>query len=211
MAGKSARKKDIVEAESYSYGDYEKWKDSERWELVDGTAYAMSPGPDADHQRISRDLCTQINIFLKGKKCELFQAPFDLLLPKGDEADEKIKTVLQPDAFVVCDPGKVTGRGCRGAPDWVIEILSHSTAGRDQILKKRIYENAGVKEYWICSPHDRIIFVYLLHKNKLVLDETYDDTAKIEVKTLSGLAIDCSEIFPPLPPQVVAEPPVVYI
>jgi Uma2 family endonuclease len=209
MAGRAARKQSAHD--NFSYNDYLSWTGPERWELVDGNAYAMSPGPDADHQRISRDLCTQINIFLKGKKCELFQAPFDLLLPEGDEADEKVKTVLQPDAFVVCEPEKITGRGCRGAPEWVIEILSPSTAGRDQILKKRVYENAGVKEYWICSPHERIIFVYLLHKNRLTLSEVYDETAKIEVKTLPGLAIDCGEIFPPRPPVEVREPPVVYI
>jgi len=209
MAGRAARKQSPHD--NFNYNDYLGWTGPERWELVDGNAYAMSPGPDADHQRISRDLCTQINIFLKGKKCELFQAPFDLLLPKGDEADEKVKTVLQPDAFVVCETEKITGRGCRGAPDWIIEILSHSTAGRDQILKKRIYESAGVREYWTCSPHDRIIFVYLLDKNKFTLSEVYDETSKIEVKTLPGLTIDCGEIFPPKPPEEVREPGLVYI
>ncbi|KAF1080316.1 MAG: hypothetical protein GQF41_3484 [Candidatus Rifleibacterium amylolyticum] len=209
MAGRAARKKDIIE--SYNYGDYEKWKDSDRWEIIEGDIYAMSPAPNTEHQTLLVNLCIAVGAFLKGHKCKLFVAPYDVLLPKGDEADELVKTVVQPDLAVVCDEKKLTDRSCRGAPDWIIEILSHSTAGRDQILKKRIYESAGVREYWICSPHDRIIFVYLLDKNKFTLSEVYDETAKIEVKTLPGLAIDCGEIFPPKPPEEVREPGLVYI
>ncbi len=209
MAGRAAGKKDIIE--SYNYGDYEKWKDSDRWEIIEGDIYAMSPAPNTEHQTLLVNLCIAVGAFLKGHKCKLFVAPYDVLLPKGDEADELVKTVVQPDLAVVCDEKKLSDRSCRGAPDWVIEILSPSTAGRDQILKKRIYENAGVKEYWICSPHERIIFVYLLHKNRLELSEVYDETAKIEVKTLPGLVIDCGEIFPPRPPVEVREPPIVYV
>ncbi len=209
MAGRAARKKAVVA--SYNYGDYEKWKDTERWEIIDGDVYAMSPTPDTEHQTLLVNLCVAVGDFLKGHKCKLFVAPYDVLLPKGEEADKLVKTVVQPDLAVVCDENKISDRSCRGAPDWVIEILSPSTAGRDQILKKRIYENAGVKEYWICSPHDRIIFVYLLHKSRLTLSEVYDETAKIEVKTLPGLAIDFGEVFPPKPPVEVREPPVVYI
>ena len=179
----------------FCYRDYLGWPGPDRWEIIGGEAWAMAPGPDADHQRILRDLCTQINVFLRGNRCELFQAPFDLLLPIAAEADEEVQTVLQPDAFVVCEPEKITQRGCRGAPDWVIEVLSPSTAGRDQILKRRLYEKAQVKEYWIFSPAERLVFVYHLHKNRLALTEIYDDTAKIAVKTLPGLTVDCAAVF----------------
>ncbi|MEW6708691.1 MAG: Uma2 family endonuclease [Candidatus Riflebacteria bacterium] len=209
MAGRTAGKKEIVE--SYNYGDYEKWKDSSRWEIIDGHLYAMVPAPNTDHQTLLVNLCVAVGAFLKGHRCKLFVAPYDVLLPKGDEADELVKTVLQPDLAVVCDEKKLSDKSCRGAPDWVIEIISPSTAGRDQIIKKRIYEGAGVKEYWIFSPHDRIVFVYLLHKNKFTLSDIYDETAKIEVKTLPGLVIDCGEIFPPRPAIEVREPPEVYI
>ncbi|PKL43441.1 MAG: Uma2 family endonuclease [Candidatus Riflebacteria bacterium HGW-Riflebacteria-1] len=209
MAGKAQRQPKTKS--EFTYGDYLTWPDTERWELIDGDAYAMTPGPDADHQRILVNFCVTIGIFLKGKKCEILPAPFDVLLPIGDEADEDVKTVVQPDVIVVCDPDKITRRGCRGAPDWVIEILSPSTASRDQILKRRRYEKAGVKEYWICNPTDRVIFVYHLHKNKLVLFEIYDDKAKIEVATLPGLTLDCSEVFPPAPPVIVRESPAVYL
>jgi len=209
MAGRAARKKDIIE--SYNYGDYEKWKDSDRWEIIEGDRYAMSPAPNTEHQTLLVNLCVAVGAFLKGHKCKLFVAPYDVLLPKGAEADELVKTVVQPDLAVVCDEKKLSDRSCRGAPDWIIEILSPSTAGRDQILKKRVYESAGVKEYWIFSPHERIIFVYLLHKNRLELSEVFDETAKIEVKTLPGLVIDCGEIFPPKSPVEVREPPVVYV
>ena len=194
----------------FCYRDYLGWPGPDRWEIIGGEAWAMVPGPDADHQRILRDLCTQINVFLKGNRCELFQAPFDLLLPTAAEADEEVQTVLQPDAFVVCEPEKITQRGCRGAPDWVIEVLSPSTAGRDQILKRRLYEKAQVKEYWIFSPAERLVFVYHLHKNRLALDEIYDDTAKIAVKNLPGLTIDCAAVFPPAPPKTFKEPPALY-
>lgn len=194
----------------FCYRDYLGWPGPDRWEIIGGEAWAMVPGPDADHQRILRDLCTQINVFLRGNRCELFQAPFDLLLPTAAEADEEVQTVLQPDAFVVCEPEKITQRGCRGAPDWVIEVLSPSTAGRDQILKRRLYEKAQVKEYWIFSPAERLVFVYHLHKNRLALDDIYDDTAKIAVKTLPGLTIDCPAVFPPVPPKTLKEPPAPY-
>ena len=201
MAGRSI-KKTTDKKSGLSYADYLKWPDTQRWELIDGEAYAMTPGPTTEHQRLSRELVTPISIFLKGKGCEVFQAPYDVLLPKGNEADDRVKTVVQPDLIVVCDPDKITKRGCRGAPDWIIEILSPSTAGRDQILKRRLYERVGVKEYWICNPNERLIFVYRLKSGKLGLFEIYDDSSKIEVATLPGLTIDCSEVFPPAPAKV---------
>lgn len=207
MVGTSRKK---TGQKTYNYRDYLGWPPPERWEIIGGEAYAMTPGPDVDHQRILRDLGTQINVFLQGKACELFLAPFDLLIPAENEADEEVNTVLQPDAFVVCDPAKISRRGCRGAPDWVIEILSPSTAGRDQIIKRRVYEKAGVKEYWICSPLERLVFVYHLQNGKLNLSEIYDETAKIAVSTLPGLAIDCSRVFPFVPPAVLKEPTATY-
>lgn len=209
MAGRAQRK--IKTDSECTYGDYLTWPDTERWELIDGEAYAMTPAPTTDHQTVLVNFCVPIGSFVKGHKCRLFVAPYDVLLPIGNEADKDVKTVVQPDVIVVCDPEKITRRGCRGAPDWVIEILSPSTASRDQILKRRRYEKAGVKEYWICNPTDRVIFVYRLHKNKLGLFEIYDDKAKIEVATLPGLTLDCSEVFPPAPPVVVRESPAVYL
>ncbi|MBF0526012.1 MAG: Uma2 family endonuclease, partial [Deltaproteobacteria bacterium] len=90
--------------ERYTYRDYLAWDDDERWELIDGALYNMSPAPTRRHQRISLDVATQLNNFLSGGPCEVYAAPFDVRLPKGDEADNQVDTVVQPDIVVICDP-----------------------------------------------------------------------------------------------------------
>ena len=103
--------------QKYTYGDYSCWPDSERWELIHGIAYCMSPAPLRIHQKISIELCRQFSNYLVNKPCEVFDAPFDVRLPKADESDEDIETVVQPDILVVCDESKLDERGCRGAPE----------------------------------------------------------------------------------------------
>lgn len=88
--------------------------------------------------------------------------PFDVRLPEGDEADDDIDTLVQPDISVVCDPSKLDDKGCRGAPDWIIEVLSPATAGHDQVRKLLLYEHHGVKEYWLVHPVDRVVTIYRL-------------------------------------------------
>lgn len=131
-------------SERYTYQDYCSWPDEERWEIIDGIAYDMSPAPGASHQRISMNLSELINAALHGKPCIPFAAPFDVVLSDYD--------VVQPDLLVVCDPQKITEKNIQGAPDLVIEILSPSTAPKDQQLKKALYEKFGVKEYLIVDP-----------------------------------------------------------
>lgn len=194
----------------YSYGDYLLWPDNRRYEIIEGTVYDMTPAPTPEHQRLLGKLHLKIAGFLKGKECEVFVAPLDVLLPEADEADEKVKTVVQPDLLVVCDPTKITPRGCRGAPDWIIEVLSPSTASKDQILKRRIYEKAGVREYWVIHPTDRTIMIYRLHRAKLAFVDTYDDQAELKAACLPGLIVAAAEIFPPQP-KVVREDPMHYV
>jgi len=194
----------------YSYGDYLLWPDNRRYEIIEGVVYDMTPAPTPEHQRLLGKLHLKIAGFLKGKDCEVFVAPLDVLLPEADEADEKVKTVVQPDLLVVCDSKKITPRGCRGAPDWIIEVLSPSTASKDQILKRRIYEKAGVREYWVIHPTDRTIMIYRLHKAKLAFVDTYDDQAELKAACLPGLTIAAAEIFPPQP-KVVREDPMHYV
>lgn len=183
------------------YGDYLGWPENERWEIIDGVPFDMSPAPMIDHQRILRNLQTIVHNFLENKPCELFIAPCDVLLPKYDEPDEQVKTVVQPDLMVVCDKKKITEKNCRGAPDWIVEILSPSTAGRDQIVKRRLYEKAGVKEFWTISPYDRVVFVCLLKDGAYYHAGIYDDTGKIPVSTLPGLTVDMKKVFPKQPPE----------
>lgn len=182
------------------------WPEDERWEIIDGEAYAMTPAPGTSHQEVSRNLCFQIQSFLEDKPCQMFDAPYDVFLPEADEAEKDVRTVVQPDIIVVCTPEKITERGCRGAPDWVIEILSPSSAGMDHIRKRRLYERNGVKEYWVVQPHERSIWVCTLSAKKFTQVVEYSDTASVKVKTLPGLVIDSSKVFPPRPKSL-REPP----
>jgi Uma2 family endonuclease len=118
----------------HTYGDYCRWPEDVRYELIDGQAYLMSPGPNRRHQELVGEMFLQIGIALRDSSCRPYVAPLDVRLPRGNEADDDVDTVVQPDIMVVCDRAKLDDRGCRGAPDWVIEVLSPSTASHDQIL-----------------------------------------------------------------------------
>ncbi|ANX03277.1 Uma2 family endonuclease [Immundisolibacter cernigliae] len=146
----------------HTYGEYLSWPDELRYELIDGRAYAMSPVSMRQHQAIVGELFSQIANALQGHPCQAYVAPFDVRLPRGNEADEAIDTVVQPDIAVFCDRGRLDERGARGAPDWVIEVLSPSTASHDQLLKRDLYERHGVAEYWLVHPGDRLVTVYRL-------------------------------------------------
>lgn len=147
--------------DGFTYGDYCRWPDDERWELIDGEAYAMA-APGLAHQTVVGELFRQIANHLVGKPCRPFVAPFDVRLPRGDETDAEVTTVVQPDISVICDSAKLDERGCRGAPDWVVEVLSPSTAAKDQIQKLAAYELAGVREVWLVHPTDHVVIVYTL-------------------------------------------------
>lgn len=145
----------------FTYADYRQWPGDERWELIDGEAYAI-PAPTISHQTLALDIARQIADALEGTPCRALIAPVDVLLPTPDEADDHTTTVVQPDILVVCDPTKITERNVRGAPDWIIEVLSPATARHDHLTKRALYERAGVREYWLVHPVDRVITVYTL-------------------------------------------------
>lgn len=146
----------------HTYGDYLRWEDGKRWELIDGCAYAMSPAPSRSHQNVAGELFRQLANSLQGKPCEAYIAPLDVRLPKGKERDADIDDVVQPDVLVVCDPAKLDERGVRGAPDFVVEVLSPATATHDHLRKRRLYERAGVRELWLVHPIERHVTVYRL-------------------------------------------------
>jgi len=175
----------------YTYADYRAWDDDERWELIDGIPYAMSPGPSTIHQRISIDLTRQFSSFLKGKPCQVFAAPFDVRLNAlGDDDDD----VFQPDLLIVCDRAKIDDKGLNGAPDMAIEILSPSTAIRDKLLKFNKYQHAGVREYWIVYPADKMVQVFIL-ENGRYLAKSYGETDTIQVHVLEGCEISLPDVF----------------
>jgi Uma2 family endonuclease len=134
--------------DKFTYTDYCTWDDTVRYELIHGEAYMMA-APNTWHQRILRGLYDQLGAFLRGKPCEPFFAPMDVrLFPREDRLDD---TVVQPDLFVVCDQSKVVEEGIAGTPDFIIEILSPGTKLMDLNIKKKLYVEAGVREYWIVS------------------------------------------------------------
>ncbi|MDR2183012.1 MAG: Uma2 family endonuclease, partial [Clostridiales bacterium] len=126
------------------------------------------------------------------KKCQIFAAPFAVNLELGKGKD----TTVQPDLVVVCDPSKLDKRGCNGAPDVVIEILSPSTAGLDMGIKQRKYQDAGVLEYWIADPANRIIQMFTL-KDGLYFANNFVEDETVVSGVLKGLEIPLPEIFPP--------------
>lgn len=152
-------KRDI---EYHSYADYQTWPDDCRYELIDGIAYAMAPAPTRKHQIAVLEIARQIANTLEGKPCRPYIAPFDVRLMQTDQADNQVNTVVQPDISVICDRNKLDDKGARGAPDWIIEVLSPATASHDQIVKHALYERAGVREYWLVHPTDRLLTIYRL-------------------------------------------------
>jgi len=162
-----------------------------RLELIDGEIYFMA-APSGDHQEVSMNLSREISTYLKGKKCKVFAAPYAVNLQQGKEND----TTVQPDLVVVCDPSKLDKKGCNGAPDVVIEILSPSTAKRDIGIKQRKYQEAGVQEYWIVSPEMRAVQQYTLKDGMYFANNNMDDEM-VTSTVLEGLKILFEDIFPP--------------
>ena len=186
----------IKKGSGNTYGDYVKWPDEERWELIDGYAYNMTPTPPRIHQEILRDIGIQIANFLTNKPCEVYWAPFDVRLPDANEKDEDIQTVVQPDIVVYCDKTKLDEKGSRGAPDLVVEILSPYTSAKDLKIKLPLYEKHRVKEYWVVFPMDNIVWVLKLDKKKMYgRPAVYDEKDKISTPILKGLEIDLDQVF----------------
>jgi Uma2 family endonuclease len=189
----------LKDTQYYCYGDYLTWPDDSRYELIDGQAYAMSPAPDLAHQDIAGEIYRQAANSLAGKSCRAFIAPVDVRLPKYNEADQQIDTVVQPDVLVVCDSSKLDRRGIRGAPDWIVEVLSPGTASHDQIRKRLLYEQSGVKEYWLVHPTDRLLTIYRLNGTEYGKPELSELTGVSQVGVLPDIIIHWDELRSRLP------------
>lgn len=183
----------------YTYADYLTWPEDARYELIDGEAFLMAPAPLVEHQEVAGEVFRQLANQLDGKPCRPYIAPVDVRLPRTDEADAAIDTVVQPDVLVVCDPGKVDRRGVRGAPDWLLEVLSPSTAAHDQIAKRRTYERAGVREYWLVHPGDRTLTVYVLENGQYGRPEIYELKDETPIGVLPGVSIAWDALVERLP------------
>jgi len=153
----------------YTLADWRSWPDDERWELINGVAYNMNPSPREKHQDRAGQLFARLFIWLENKPCKVYMAPLDVFLPKphiqtkedASKSDSN-DTVVQPDVLAVCNPDKIHDNGIHGAPDFVVEVLSDSTANKDFSIKLELYEQSGVREYWIIQPETATVFQYVL-------------------------------------------------
>ena len=183
----------------YSFADYLTWGDDKRYELFDGRMVELLPSPTSKHQTVSGNLFGCYWSFLKDRKpFKVLYSPIDVRLPfkSEDISDNKIYTVVQPDIIVVCDPDKLDDKGCLGAPDLVVEVLSPSTAKNDMKDKYLLYEQSGVREYWVVHPVDELLTVFKRNNGgKLAFDKiyTYDDQVKVGI--FDDLVIDLKDIF----------------
>jgi Uma2 family endonuclease len=185
----------------HTYGDYLAWPDDVRYELIDGVAYLMSPAPTRLHQEVVGEIYRQTANALAGQPCRPYIAPFDVRLPRRDEADDRVDTVVQPDLLVVCDHGKLDERGMRGAPDWIVEVLSPASASHDQTVKLAAYERAGVPQVWLVHPTDRVVTVYRIEGMRYGRPAIYETKGELGVETLPGLRIRWDLVFPESSPR----------
>lgn len=135
----------------YSYADYLLWQFQERVELIKGKLFKMPPAPSRRHQEVSKIIDWHFTSYFRGKSCKVYNAPFDVRLPKKTKTDQKVYTVVQPDLCIICDKSKLDKRGCIGAPDLVVEILSPGNTKKEMREKFEVYQESGVREYWLVN------------------------------------------------------------
>lgn len=178
----------------YSYADYLMWKLDERVELIKGRIFKMSPAPSRKHQDISGNMYFLLRKIFGNQGYKLYSAPFDVRIPKKSKDNTAILTVVQPDLCVICDEAKLDEKGCVGAPDLVVEILSPGNSKKEMKNKYELYEESGVKEYWIVNPMEENILIFVLENgNYHSLKPVVDDFATS--KLFPEIAIHTDEIF----------------
>lgn len=184
---------------TYSYADYLTWRLEESVELIKGKIMAMSPAPNVKHQRVSLNLSLSLGTYFKHRACQLFVAPFDVKLydrRKSDLSDREVFSVVQPDLCVICDPDKLTEQSCDGAPDWIIEVLSPGNSKKEVRLKFDLYQESGVKEYWLVYPYEQIVQQFVLDDaGKYQLHALYPGNESAMPYLFPELQVDLNDIF----------------
>lgn len=178
---------------TYTYTDYMKYPEAERIEIIDGHVYNMSPAPSRIHQGLIMELSTIINNYIKSNNgsCKVYPAPFDVILKNDDEELSNSKNIVQPDISVICDKNKLTDKGCTGAPDMIIEVVSPYNPSNDYVRKLSLYEEFKVREYWIINPMEQTIVVYKLDDTmQYAAPKFYTFKDKIKVGIYDNLEID---------------------
>ena len=171
----------------YTWDDYRQWNDDQRWELVDGEVFAMTPAPSLRHQRIQLELTRRLGDYFDGKPCQVFPAPTDVKLSDED--------VVQPDLLVVCDKTQLKETHVEGPPALLVEILSPSTATFDRVRKMRLYARSGVKEVWLVTPYPWLVEVFVLDGESFRLAQGFEKTDTLTSPSFPGLRIELEQVF----------------
>ncbi len=186
----------LAEKTQYTFADFLSWNENELIEIINGEAFMMAT-PSSRHQEICFEIGRQLGNFLEGKTCKVYPAPFGVrLFEQAKDTPEQVNTVVEPDISVICDRNKIDKRGCKGAPDLVIEVLSPSTQRMDQLIKLNLYQRAGVREYWIVDPENQTVRVMTQNESHLFyVQEVYgrEDVAKVNI--LDGCFIELHKVF----------------
>lgn len=180
---------------NHTYADYLTWTIDGMVELIKGKIYKMSPAPKKNHQSVSWNLSREIGIYLKNKKCQAFAAPFDVRLPTKSKKNEDITTVVQPDISIICDLSKLDEAGCLGAPDIIVEILSKGNNSKELQHKYEVYEESGVKEYWIINTEEQNLMINYLIDGKYKPSKLFTNGEEIKTPILPGLIVKLDDIF----------------
>lgn len=180
---------------SYTYADYIKFEFDHMVELIKGQIFKMTPAPSAFHQDISMKLSSDLYTFFSNRSCKVFHAPFDVVLPISNEQKDQSTTVVQPDICIICDLAKLDKAGCFGPPDLIVEILSPSTSKKDLNDKYEIYEQSGVKEYWIVMPREKLVEVFYLQQQRYQRVETYTEKETMYSVQFPELAVNLESVF----------------
>ena len=184
---------------TYTYADYLTGRFEQSVELIKGKIFKMSPAPSARHQDVATQLQGRLFIYLKDKSCKLYSAPFDVRLldkKKTQKANKDVYTVVQPDICVICDKSKIDERGAIGAPDLIIEILSPGNSKKEMKTKYALYEETGVREYWIVFPSEYVLQQFVLNeKEQYELKASFTEDEVFNAHIFPDLQIDLAEIF----------------
>ena len=184
------------EERAFTYADYLSWPAEERWELIDGAAYDMSPAPNRRHQGIVTLVSSELYQFLQEKPCDVYVAPFDVrLAAEKDAADNEIINVVQPDVSVFCSEEKLDDAGAVAAPDIAVEVLSPYTSVKDQREKLALYERFGVKEYWIIDPANQTLSVYSLSDGSYSKPTVYGPEDTFTSSVVEGFQLKLADVF----------------
>jgi Uma2 family endonuclease len=174
---------DLDLSKTYTYADYLKWSFDERLALIKGKIFKMGPAPGSLHQRISLRLSRWVGDYLEGKSCEAFTAPFYVRIPR------------RSDLSIICDPKKIDDKGCLGAPDLIVEILSPGNNRMELKNKYEVYEEAGVLEYWVIQPTEKTFSRYILKNGRFESSRMLIPGDEVTTSILPGFVLNLDRLF----------------